>query len=111
MLTTIVIMLLVGRVLFGGFFIISGYNHLRHLGGMAGYAASKNVPFPKFAVVFTGLMLIFGGAGVVLGFLVPYALSALAVFLVITTFKMHQFWKVTDPIQKMGEQINFKKNL
>src|SRR3989338_5183073 len=111
MLTLIIVLLFVGRVLFGGFFVLSGWNHLRHLTGTTGYAASKGVPFPDVAVIVTGLMLIFGGVGIILGFLVPYALTVLGVFLLITTFKMHQFWKVADPMQKMGEEINFKKNM
>ena len=40
------IVLLVGRILFGGFFIMSGLNHFQNLGMMSGYAESKNVPFP-----------------------------------------------------------------
>ncbi len=31
--------------------------------------------------------------------------------MLVTTFKMHQYWKVTDAGMKMGEEINFKKNL
>ena len=41
---------LAGRVLLGGFFIISGIRHFQHLPMMAGFTGSKGVPSPKLAV-------------------------------------------------------------
>ena len=105
------ILFIVGRVLFGGFFVISGWSHFNNLKSMVGYAQYKKIPMAKLAVIFTGLLLLFGGLGVVFGVLVPYALLALAIFLVPTTLLMHKFWEVTDPTQKMTETIQFKKNL
>ena len=102
---------LVSRILFGGYFIMNGVSHLKNIGGMAGYAASKGVPAPKLAVAVTGLLLVLGGLGIVLGAWIQYAVLALVVFLVPVTFKMHQYWKETDPMQKMGQQINFTKNI
>ena len=102
---------LVSRILFGGYFVINGINHFRHLSGTAGYAASKGVPYPKLAVAFTGALLLLGGLGIVLGLYVRLAVLLLVVFLIPVTFKMHQYWKIGDPMQKMGEKINFQKNL
>ena len=100
-----------GRVLLGGYFIMSGYNHLKNLNMLTGYAQSKGVPLPKVAVFATGLMLLLSGAGILLGVYVEYAVLLLSVFLVGVTFKMHQYWKVSDPMQRMGERVNFYKNL
>lgn len=102
---------LVSRILFGGYFVINGINHFRHLSGTASYAASKGVPYPKLAVAFTGALLLLGGLGIVLGLYVRFAVLLLIVFLIPVTFKMHQYWKIGDPMQKMGEKINFQKNL
>lgn len=102
---------LVSRILFGGYFIINGINHFRHLSGTAGYAASKGVPYPKAAVTGTALLLVLGGLGIVFGLYVRFAVLLLVVFLIPVTFKMHQFWKVQDPMEKMGEKINFEKNI
>ena len=63
------------------------------------------------AVFATGLMLLLSGAGILLGVYVEYAVLLLSVFLVGVTFKMHQYWKVSDPMQRMGERVNFYKNL
>ncbi len=102
---------LLGRILLGGYFVYNGYNHLKNLEGSAGYAASKGVPMSKVAVGVTGAMLILGGASVVFGAYTVVGIWLLLAFLVPVTFQMHQFWKMTDPMQKMGEQINFTKNL
>lgn len=102
---------IVGRVLFGGFFVISGWAHFKNLKSMTGYAQYKKIPMAKLAVICTGLLMLFGGLGVVFGVFVEWALMALVVFLVPTTLLMHKFWEVTDPTQKMTETIQFKKNL
>lgn len=105
------IFFLLGRVLLGGYFIMSGYNHIKNLGMLTGYAQSKGVPLPKVAVFVTGLMLLSGGAGILLGVGVQYSVIILSVFLIVTTFKMHQYWKISDPMVRMGERVNFYKNL
>ena len=90
---------------------MSGYNHLKHHAMMTGYAQSKGVPMASVAVWFTGLMMLAGGLGVFLGVFIYCSIFLLAVFLLVVTLKMHQYWKVTDPMQKMGERVNFYKNL
>lgn len=105
------ILFLIGRVLFGGYFIYSGIKHFTGLEGMSGYAASKGVPMPKLSVAVTGLMLLFGGLTLFLGVWVPVGVWVLIVFLLSTLVKMHTFWKVMDPMQRMAEQIQFSKNV
>ncbi|MCX6757753.1 MAG: DoxX family membrane protein [Candidatus Nomurabacteria bacterium] len=102
---------ILGRILMGGFFLNSGFNHLKNLKDTAGYAASKGIPMPKLAVFITGLMLILGGLGIIFLFHMALALMLIILFLIPTTIMMHQYWRATDPMQKMGEMINFYKNL
>ena len=102
---------IVGRILLGGYFLMSGYNHFKNLKMLTGYAQSKDVMMPREAVLLTGLMMVLGGAGILLGVYVQYAIALLAVFLLVVTLKMHQFWTIKDPMARMGEEVNFKKNL
>ena len=102
---------LLGRVLLGGYFIMSGYNHFKNLQSYSGYAQSKGVPMPKLAVLVTGAMLALGGLGVLLGVWVNLAILLLALFLIFVTPKMHAYWTITDPMMQMGERVNFYKNL
>lgn len=105
------ILLLLGRILFGGFFIMSGINHFTNVKMMAGYSASKNVPAPGLAVIATGVLLVAGGLSIVLGFLPVVGLALLILFLIPTSVMMHNFWTVEDPQFRAAEQINFLKNL
>lgn len=49
--------------------------------------------------------------GILLGVYVELAVLALALFFVPVSFKMHNFWAVQDPQQKMAEMVNFLKNM
>jgi uncharacterized membrane protein YphA (DoxX/SURF4 family) len=101
-----------GRILLGGYFIMSGANHFKHLSNLTGYAKSKGVPMPREATMLTGVMLLIGGLGILLGIYIQLSVLLLAVFLLVTSFQMHQFWKIPGhDASRMGEEINFKKNM
>ena len=101
---------LVGRIIVGLYFISSGIRHFTHLKMMAGYAGSKGVPMPQVGVPVSGLLILIGGVSILLGAWPTYGAIAILVFLLPTTFMMHNFWAVQDPMQKMNEMINFTKN-
>lgn len=102
--------LLVGRLIFGGYFLMAGINHFTKAKMMAGYAASKGVPAPNLAIFGTGVLLTAGSLSVLLGIYPLVGLALLGVFLIGVTPAMHGFWNIQDPMQKMGEQVNFMKN-
>jgi putative oxidoreductase len=102
---------LIGRLLLGGFFIQSGFNHFSNLAMLSGYSQSKGIPSPKAAVAFSGLLLLMGGLSILFGVYPTVGVIALALFLIPVTFMMHAFWKVQDPMARMGETVNFTKNL
>jgi len=105
------ILLYLGRILFGGYFAYSGFNHFKMLDMMSGYAKSKGAPLPKLSVAFSGLLLLIGGLSVLFNILPSVGFVSLALFLIPVTFIMHAFWKVQDPMAKMHEMINFMKNI
>jgi putative oxidoreductase len=105
------IVLLVGRILFGGFFIVMGINHIQNLAMMSGYAKSKNVPYARLAVMVTGAMLVVGGASVLFGILPIVGLTVLILFLLSTLVTMHDFWNLEDPQLRAADQVNFLKNV
>ncbi|MDO8659528.1 MAG: DoxX family protein [Candidatus Parcubacteria bacterium] len=106
-----VYLIVLGDILFGGYFIISGINHFRHLEMLTGYTQSKGVPMAKEMVILTGLMLVAGGFGILWGSYTELAIFLLVAFLLITSFTMHPFWKESDQGVRMGEEVNFKKNM
>jgi putative oxidoreductase len=102
---------LLGRALFGGFFVFNGINHFRNQEGMSQYAEAKGVPAADTAIPATGAMLLTGGLSVLLGVKPRQGLAALIGFLVPVTLQMHRFWEVEDPQQRMNEMVHFSKNL
>ena len=102
---------LVGRIIVGLYFLYNAFNHFTKTDMMAGYAGSKGVPAPKLAVLGSGLLLLIGGASILLGFYPKIGIVAVVLFLLGVSFKMHDFWAVQDPNQKMSDQINFLKNM
>jgi putative oxidoreductase len=102
---------LIGRILLGGFFVYNAYNHLIGLEGTSGYAQMKGIPMPKIATAVTGLMLLVGGLSIAAGVYPLYGIYVLLAFMVPMTLVMHQFWAVTDPMQKMTEKVQFSKNV
>jgi uncharacterized membrane protein YphA (DoxX/SURF4 family) len=103
------VLLLVGRVLFGGFLAFSGINHFMNAEMMTGYAESKGVPAAGFGVITTGVMLVLGGLGIVLGVYPIVAAGMLAVFFLVVTPMMHDFWAVPED-QQQDEMTDFLKN-
>jgi len=101
---------LLGRVLFGAVLAFMGLNHFQNADGMTGYADAKGLPAPRLAVVFSGGMLLFGGLGVAVGAYPVLAAGAIALFLLVSTPTMHDFWAVPEE-QQQAEMTNFLKNV
>lgn len=100
-----------GQGILGLYFILAAHNHLTNTNQMARYAASKGIPSPKFAVFGSGLLLLIGGAGIITGMFLFYAIFALVIFLIPVSFTMHAFWKDTDPAVRANNRVNFTKNM
>ena len=105
------IFFIIGRIFFGGFFLINGINHLTKTTDLASYSKSKGLTTPKIAVIVSGLFLILGGTGIILWMFHGIALMLIIVFLALASFKIHNYWKETDPNKKMIEKIQFMKNM
>jgi putative oxidoreductase len=102
---------LLGRLLFGGYFIMSGINHFKQKKQMTQYAAAKHVPKPDIAVPATGALMIIGGTSILLGIKPKLGTAAVIGFLAGVSPIMHDFWKAEQPEQRMNDMINFTKNI
>ncbi len=102
---------LLGRILFGATLAFMGLNHFMDVDTMAGYAEFKGLPAPRFSVIASGLLLVLGGLGVVVGAFPVLAAGALAAFLLVSAVTMHDFWSVDDPEEKQNEMTSFLKNV
>lgn len=90
---------------------MAGFNHFARLKMMAGYAKMKGTPAPELAVGGTGVLLLLGGASLLLGFHPTIGVILLAIFLLPVSLMIHNFWAIQDPQAKMNEMVNFQKNI
>jgi uncharacterized membrane protein YphA (DoxX/SURF4 family) len=100
-----------GRLLFALVFLNSGFFHLAGHAHATAYAKSKNLPMAGALVGITGVQIIAGAAMILLNWHPIVGAFLLVLFLVPTAFIMHNFWTLTDPMMKAGDQAHFFKDL
>lgn len=105
------VVVLIGRLLFAGLFLMNGFGHLTQTDAMAGYAEAKGVPSARATVTASGVLIIVGGLMVLLGVWADLGALLLVVFLVPTALLMHGPWKAADDQEKQMEQVQFLKDL
>jgi putative oxidoreductase len=105
------VIVLIGRILFAALFVSSGVAHVLQREAMAGYATARRVPSALPAVLVSGVMILLGGLGVLLGIWADLGALLIAAFLIPTAVLMHRFWGETDPATRQLEQIQFMKDI
>ena len=101
---------LVGRILLGAFFVMSGFEKITGFQGTVGYIASAGLPLPAVGAVLAILVEFGGGLMLVFGLYTRWAAYALAAFALVSGVLFHGFWAAPDA-EKMGQFINFWKNV
>ncbi len=101
---------LIGRIFYSLIFITSGISHLLNLSEMSKYTASLGIPLPTVATLISGVILVFGGLSVLLGYKVKIGAIILIVFLIPVSFIAHSFWGIEDAMQAQIQMIMFMKN-
>ena len=84
---------LLGRAVFGGYFLYNGINHFVQRRNLAGYAEMKGVPKPDLAVELSGAMMIAGGLSLLTGYRPKIGSALITAFLAGVSPQMHAFWK------------------
>ena len=102
---------IVGRILFALVFFQNGYRQLAHRANSVAYAKSFGAPSPEISVPVTGVVMLAGGALLVLGIWPDLAVLALAVFLVSAALVAHRYWEETDFGMRAGQEAQFMKNI
>jgi len=101
----------VGRFLFSLIFIMSGIDHFVKMSDMVGYSRSMGAPFPEITVPLAGLMILVGGLSILLGYRAKIGAWLIVVFLIPTSFIMHRFWGLGDPMMAQNQMVHFMKNV
>lgn len=102
------ILLLIGRILFGGVLAYIGLSNFTDTTEMAEYAQAKGVPAAGFGVIASNVLLVLGGLGILVGVYPVIAAGMAAVFFLFVTPMMHDFWAVPEE-QRENEMAHFQK--
>lgn len=102
---------LVGRIIFGLFWLHAAFSHFKGLDYLTKYAKAKGTPAPSLAVAGSGVMLLLGGLSMLFGVFPTIGIVLLVIFLLGASFQIHNYWKVDDAQMKQTDQINFMKNM
>ena len=103
------IVFLVGRIIFGGYWLMASFNHFKNLNYMSEYAKAKGTPSPKLAVAGTGVILLVGGLSMLLGVYPVIGIILLIIFLLGVSFQMRNCWTVANAQTKQIDMINSRK--
>ena len=101
--------MLLGRVLFGAIFALSGLSHFSK--DTIALATSQGVPLASVVVPVSGIIAVLGGLSVLLGYRARIGAWLIVLFLVPVTFAMHKFWGIADPATAQNQMAHFMKNL
>lgn len=101
---------LIGRVLIGLLFIVSGIFKAMNIAGTAGYMAKLGFPAPEVMAILAMLIELVGGAFLIVGWQTRKVGWFLALFVLVATGAAHRFWEY-DAAQRVAQMNNFLKNL
>ncbi|MDQ6917609.1 MAG: DoxX family protein [Pseudomonadota bacterium] len=101
---------LVGRILLGLIFVLSGFQKLMGFSGLVGSIAGKGLPMAEVLAVLTIAIELGGGLLLVIGLEARWAALVLFLFIIPVTLVYHNFWTM-DGAQYAMNKIQFMKNL
>jgi putative oxidoreductase len=102
---------LIGRAVFGGYFLYNGINHFVNREMLSGYAKHKGLPLADIAVPASGAMLVAGGLSLLLGKRPKLGTGLIMGFLATSMPTMHAFWADRDEQERGADVINFARNI
>lgn len=89
------ILILVGSILAGGGFFVTGMQLYASADSVAELLASKGIPYPKFVAKAGASIEIVLGALAVMGLWLPFVAIAMAIFVLLASAMVHDFWRQT----------------
>jgi putative oxidoreductase len=102
---------LLGRWVIAWFFLSEAYTRASNWNGTIELMALRHIPDapPLFALAL--LAMVVGGLALLLGFHVRHGAMVLFAFTLVTTFVMHDYWKIANAIDRAAEYDLFARNM
>lgn len=101
---------LIGRILMGLIFLVSGFFKIMGYSQMVGFAASKGLPLASVGIACAIVVEVLGGLAVMSGFKTRITAWILFLYLIPTTVLFHNFWAMKG-MEQQDNMAHFLKNL
>ncbi len=85
-------LLVLGRLLLGGLFVVAGVRHMFLIPALTGAIAARGVPFPRLVLLAGSSFQFVGGVLLIAGLWVPAAAFGLMVFTIAASVMLLNFW-------------------
>lgn len=105
------ILLLVGRFLYGTYFLILGGSYIKSSTRLSRREGLRHLPYPRVLVYISAALAILGGVGLIIGRHMNLSLGAIILMLVFTSLRLHDYWNADTPEAIAVEMSLFLKNI
>lgn len=102
---------LMGRAFLAWFFLSSALGMMGDFEGTSQLMMMSNLPAPKLLLVLVLVVLFLGGFSLLFGFHTRAGALMLFAFTLIVSLLMHDFWKITNPIDRAADYEIFARNV
>lgn len=103
--------LLLGRAIFGLYWVYTAIQNLVGLENGAPDAEAHGVPNARLLLIATAPLLAVAGLSIAFGFYSWVGAVLLIAFLIPASILRHHFWDIPVPKDAIGEKRNFEKNM
>ena len=104
-------LVLTSRIFLGAVFLMTAAGHLiPDFSKVCADMEARNVPLPSFMLVASIVFLLAGSLSIIIGFRARIGAGLLFVFLAMSSFLFHAFWRYEGDARE-NEMIHFLKNL
>jgi putative oxidoreductase len=102
---------LIGRLILAWFFLNGAFVYASQWDGTIQLMALKGIPAPPLLLALSLIALLLGGLALVLGFHTRHGAVLLFGFTVIVSVAMHNFWLISNPIDRAADFEIFARNM
>lgn len=103
--------MLIGRILMAAIFLLSAYEKVMNYNATEAYMTSKGLPVVPLLLVLSIIIEFIGGLSLLIGYKVRALSIILILYLIPVTLIMHDFWMMSDLMQRKDNMYHFFKNL
>jgi putative oxidoreductase len=101
---------LVGRILLGSIFVLSGFQKLMGFSGLVASITGKGLPLPEVLAVLTIAIELGAGLLLVVGWKARWAALLIFLFIIPVSLTFHNFWTM-EGAQAAMNKVQFLKNV